>query len=74
MLEAKIALRLLTQFEVFQGFINLGLKTCEISYTLNYHKTAEAANEVIKTIIGIDNYEAYEQIDEIDYLVKQCDY
>ena len=72
MLEAKIALRLLTQFVVFQGFINLGLKTCEISY--NYHKTAEAANEVIKTIMGIDNYEAYEQIDEIDYLVKQCDY
>ena len=42
------ALRLITQFAVFQGLIDVALKTCGIGYTLDYNDPAGAARPMIR--------------------------
>ena len=42
------ALRLKTQFAVFQGLINVAHKTCGIGYTLDYDDPAGAARPMIR--------------------------
>ena len=42
------ALRLITQFAVFQGLTDVALKTCGIGYTLDYNNPAGAARPMIR--------------------------
>ena len=42
------ALRLITQFVVFQGLIDVAHKTCGIGYTLDYNDPAGAARPMIR--------------------------
>ena len=59
------ALRLITQFAVFQGLIDVAFKTCVIGYTLDYNDPVGAAIDVIKAVTGVDSFEAYDKIDDI---------
>ena len=60
-----LGLLLITQFTMFQGFIDVALKTCVIGYTLDYNDLARAAIDVIKAVIGVDSCEAFDKIDDI---------
>ena len=42
------ALRLITQFAVFQGLIDVALKTCGIGYTLNYNNPTRVVRPMIR--------------------------
>nr|POE58415.1 hypothetical protein CFP56_08946 [Quercus suber] len=64
------ALRLITQFAMFQGLIVVALKTCGIGYTLNYNDPVAATIDVIKAVIWVDSCEAYDKIDDITAEVK----
>lgn len=59
------AMRLITQFAVFQGLIDVALKTCGVGYTLDYNDPAGTTIDVIKAVTWVDNCEAYDKIDDI---------
>ena len=42
------ALRLITQFVVFQGLIDVALKICGIGYTLNYNNPTRVVRPMIR--------------------------
>ena len=42
------ALRLITQFAMFQGLTDVALKTCGIGYTLDYNNPAGAVRPMIR--------------------------
>ena len=42
------ALRLITQFAVFQGLIDVALKTCGIGYTLDYNNPKRVVRPMIR--------------------------
>lgn len=59
------AMHLITQFVVFQGLIDVALKTCGIGYTLDYNDPAGTTIDVIKAVTWVNNCEAYDKIDDI---------
>ena len=42
------ALRLITQFVMFQGLTDVALKTCGIGYTLDYNNPTRVARPMIR--------------------------
>lgn len=59
------AMCLITQFAVFQGLIDVALKTYGIGYTLDYNDPAGTTIDVIKVVTWVDNCKAYDKIDDI---------
>lgn len=59
------AMRLITRFAVFQGLIDVALKTCGVGYTLDYNDPAGTTIDVIKVVTWVDNCKAYDKIDDI---------